>query len=80
MTAQGRIGEVETARLEYDKARQKLGEAHKHALKVAAKSDAKLSTGEGDVGIRQAEAALAGTAVLALSRYKCLLVTSRIDR
>ena len=62
MSVQGRIGEVETARLEYDKARQKLGEAHKHALKVAAKSDAKLGGGnEGDIQIRQAEAALAGT-------------------
>ena len=56
---QGRISEVETARLEYDRARQRLAEAHKHALKAAAKNDAQGGI-QNDVTIRQAEGALTG--------------------
>ena len=58
--AQGRISEVETARLEYDRSRQRLAEAHKHALKAAAKNDAQAGGIQNDVTIRQAEAALTG--------------------
>jgi len=59
LSAQGRISEVETARLEYDRARQRLAEAHKHALKAAAKNDAQGGI-QNDVTIRQAEGALTG--------------------
>ena len=57
---QERINEVENTRLEYNKARQNVGVAHKAAVKLASKKDA--TNIEENPGVIQANAVLTGGA------------------